>query len=46
MNIGNPIKRYTVVPLDNPVPETYEPKPQRLPEKEPAREKEDAALVR
>jgi hypothetical protein len=47
MNIGEPIKRYTVVPLNNPVPNTPEPAPVRKSEpiKEPAREKEDGNLV-
>jgi len=46
-DIGSPVRKITVVPLDNPVPETPEPKsppvrqpthePQKQPELEPAR---------
>ena len=34
MEIGEPIKRWTVVPLSEPVRETPELKPERAPERE------------
>ena len=39
MEIGEPVRRHVVVPLDNPVPETPEVKPslpEKTPEKQPA----------
>jgi len=42
MEIGNPIRRYTVVPLKEPVPQTPEPlsPPTKAPSTIPTREKE------
>lgn len=41
-DIGKPLKRYVVVPLTEPIPETREPQEAPLPEKTPEREKEPA----
>ncbi len=43
-HIGEPVRKITVVPLNNPIPETTEPAPKRIPIKEPEKvpEKEPA----
>lgn len=38
MDIGAPVKKFTVIPLDNPVPPGREPAVPAAPEREPARE--------
>ena len=37
MEIGEPIKKWEVVPLSEPIPATPEPAPSRAPVKEPAK---------
>jgi hypothetical protein len=41
-DIGKPIKRYTVVPLSEPVPETKEPQQAPAPERERQPERQPA----
>ena len=40
MEIGKPVKRYTVVPLENPIPATAPPDKKHIPEHKPQREPE------
>ena len=40
MDIGEPTRKVTVVPLHNPVPDTVKEGPMREPVKEPAKEPE------
>jgi len=41
-DIGRPIKRYTVIPLSEPIPDTSEPEQAPAPEHEHQPEREDA----
>ena len=40
MEIGKPVKRYTVVPLESPIPATAPPDKKHVPEHKPEREPE------